>query len=345
MILLVTDFFKYIPTVFFIIFLSTSSSFAWSTTEKSLLRTNRDKDATLSIVLENDYVAGQDNGYTNGFRLSWLSPEHDVPGLLLNLASYMPLFESKGRKRYGVTVGQVMFSPDNLNVRTLIKDDRPYAGYLYGSVGLLSDTGYRLDHLQLTAGIIGPSSLAEKTQKFVHDVGGFTNPLGWDNQLKDEFGVILTYERKWRGIYEFSQFGLAVDLTPHIGASLGNVHTNVNMGLTARIGYDLPSDYGVPLIRPSLPGSDFFSPTKGIGWYVFIGAEGRAVAHNIFLDGNTFKDSHSVDKKIFVGGLQAGLAVTLGSARLSYTHIIRTDEFDGQDTTEEFGALNLSIKI
>lgn len=31
--------------------------------------------------------------------------------------------------------------------------------------------------------------------------------------------------------------------------------------------------------------------------YVFAGAEGRGVASNIFLDGNTFEDSHTVDRE------------------------------------------------
>ena len=34
---------------------------------------------------------------------------------------------------------------------------------------------------------------------------------------------------------------------------------------------------------------------------------GSAFAHNIFLDGNTFSDSHSVDKKPFIGLAVAGL--------------------------------------
>ena len=63
--------------------------------------------------------------------------------------------------------------------------------------------------------------------------------------------------------------------------------TYLEVGATLRIGNDLPNDYGAPRIRPSLPGSNFFLPRDNFGWYLFAGAGGRAVAYNIFLDGNT----------------------------------------------------------
>jgi hypothetical protein len=112
-----------------------------------------------------------------------------------------------------------------------------------------------------------------------------------------------------------------------------------------RIGYDLPADYGPPRVRPSLPGSDFFIPQKKLGWYLFAGVEGRAVVRNIFLDGNTFVDSHSVDKKPFIGNLQTGLALIYGDVRLSYTHVFNTREFEGQQEAGEFGAVSLSYRF
>lgn len=313
--------------------------------DDEILRKRYDKKGTLSIILENDLFAGRDDGYTNGFRLSYLSPESEIPRWIDKTTDYLPFFSKEGRTRYGLALGQSMFSPDDITISPLVINDRPYAGFLFGSVGLLTDTGYRLDNLQLTLGIVGPSSLAAQAQDFVHHVKGASDPQGWDNQLKDEPGFILTYERKWRGIYELNPFGWAVDVTPQLGASIGNVYTNISTGITFRLGYDLPADYGPPLIRPSLPGSDFFVPTKKFGWYMFAGVEGRAVARDIFLDGNTFKNSHSVDKNIFVGGVQGGLAFTFGNNRLAYTHIIRTEQFKEQSEGEEFGAIIYSRKF
>jgi lipid A 3-O-deacylase len=310
-----------------------------------VVRNEKDHEGIFTASLENDIFSGTDQHYTNGVRFAFLSAENNIPNWVEQGANALPLISKEGHKRWHFSFGQSIFTPKDISSTNLLVDERPYAGWLYGTVGVISDTGKRLDNAQLTIGVVGPASGAEHTQRFVHNIVDSPDPKGWDNQLENELGVMLTLERKWRGIYEFSPFGWAVDVTPSIGASLGNVYTHAATGAVVRLGYDLPSDYGPPLIRPSLPGSDFFIPQKQFGWYLFAGIEGRAVAHNIFLDGNTFKDSHSVDKNPFVGGLQAGIAFNIEDTRIAYTHMIRTKEFQGQDDSDEFGAITVSVRF
>lgn len=304
-----------------------------------------DRESIFTASLENDIFSGQDDNYTNGIRFAYLSSENDIPLWLDKSADAMPFFSDGGYRRWHVEAGQSMFTPTDTIQSAFQPNDRPYAGWLYGSVGMISDTGSRLDNLQLTLGVVGPASGAEDTQRLVHEAIGNPVAQGWKYQLHNEPGIMLTYERKWRGIYEFSPFGWALDITPSVGASAGNVYTHLAAGAVARFGYDLPSDYGPPLIRPNLPGSDFFVPQKKFGWYVFTGFEGRAVARNIFLDGNTFEDSHHVEKYPLVGGVQAGIAFTIHDTRIAYTHIFRTKEFHGQPKLDEFGALTVSWRL
>lgn len=304
----------------------------------------KDDKGIFNVVIENDKFAGSDSDYTNGIRFSWLSSEEDMPIFARRIANALPL-AGEGNKRISIAAGQSMFAPEDLSRRDLVVGDQPYAGWLYGSVGMVSDTGKTLDNVMLTLGVVGPLSLAEPTQKFVHHVVDSPHPNGWDNQLKTEPGIVLTYERKWRAIAEASPFGLAVDVTPHAGVNLGNINTDATVGATFRLGYDLPADYGPPRIRPSLPGSDFFIPTQELGGYLFTTIGERAVARNIFLDGNTFRDGPSVDKKNFVTSLQVGAAVTYGETRLSYTQIFMTKEYDTQRHPSAFGALTLSHRF
>lgn len=308
-------------------------------------RLQEDDKAIVSAVFENDTFSDTDQNYTNGFRLSYLSSESKTPYAARWIANHLLPLSTQGNKRISIALGQNMYTPTDLTQTALIPNDRPYAGWLYGSVGMVSDTGKRLDNAMLTVGVVGPASLAKPTQRWVHEVIGSPDPKGWDNQLRDEVGVVLTFERKWRSLYEFSPFGVGMDVTPHVGVNLGNVNTDASVGAMFRLGFDLPSDYGPPRIRPSLPGSDFFIPTSTLGGYLFAGVEGRAVARNIFLDGNTFRDSPSVDKKIFVGSLQAGAALTFESMRLSYTHVFQTKEFDTQAKPQQFGAVTLSYRF
>ena len=303
-----------------------------------------DKDI-FNVVLENDLFAGRDRGYTNGIRFGWLSSEKSVPEWARNIAGHLPMLADDGHKRISLAIGQSMYAPGNLSSTVPIIGDRPYAAHLYGSVGMVSDTGTTLDNVVLSLGMIGPAALGEPIQKFVHRVIDSPEPMGWDNQLKNEPVIDLTYERKWRALYRISPFGLQTDAVPHVGVSLGNVNASASTGATFRLGFDLPADYGPPRIRPSLPGSDFFVPTEHLGGYLFTSVEGRAVAHNIFLDGNTFRDSLDVDKKNFVGSLQLGAAVTWGPSRLSYTHVLMTKEFETERRAPQFGAVTYSVRF
>ena len=236
-----------------------------------------------------------------------------------------------------------MYTPSDITDPTPPLDDRPYAGWLYGSVGLIGETGTQLDQIQLTLGVVGPLSLAEQTQKFVHALTGAERPEGWGTQLSNEPGVMLAYRRSWRVLQWESDGGFGMDLTPHAGATLGNVFTYGSTGFTVRFGrYHPEDDYGPLRIQPGAPGSGFFTPRDGIAWYLFAGVEGRAIARNIFLDGNSWKDSRSVEKKPLVGDAQLGFAVTWGNTRLAYTHIFRTPEFEGQEDSDVFGGISLS---
>ncbi|MCH2547865.1 MAG: lipid A deacylase LpxR family protein [Alphaproteobacteria bacterium] len=304
------------------------------------------KKGTLSFTLENDVFSGNDDGYTNGFRASWTTAADKMPFLLAPIAKSIPMFPVNGDKRVSYGFGQSMFTPNDIEAYTLQPNDRPYAGWLYGSVGLVSDTGTQFDTLELTLGVVGPASLAKQTQRAVHEyITDSPEPHGWYHQLENEPGIILSYDRKWRSFYQFSALGHGVDFTPGVGASVGNVMTDAKMGATVRFGRNLPSDYGPPRVRPALSGSDFFIPTKGFSWYVFAGAEGRYVARNIFLDGNTYQDSHSVDKEHWVGDVQTGIALTFQEWRVAYTHVFRTREYETQKDAESFGAFTVSTQF
>lgn len=318
---------------------------AGSTGSLPALAAEETETGTLSLEFENDIFYDTDRNYTNGVRASWLSGPDKTPAWALSVARRFPLFPEGGTVRTSYAVGQNMYTPDDIALRNPPLDDRPYAGWLYGSIGLITETGRRLVQLELTFGVVGPASLAERTQKFIHKITDSPEPRGWDSQLKNEPGLVLTYQRSWRGFVSESVAGFGFDATPHVGGVLGNVFTYANVGLTLRFGQRLPLDYGPPRIQPGLPGSGFFMPQDDFGWYLFAGVEGRAVARNIFLDGNTFRDSRSVDKEPLVGDLQFGIALTWRDMRLSYIHVLRTREFETQDGADDFGAVSLSVRF
>lgn len=304
--------------------------------------------ASISFLVENDSFGTTDRHYTNGLKASWLSKKSQFTGLSRWLAETLPIFPNGGARRIGFAVGQNMYTPEDLSATALLTDDRPYAGWLYAELGMTAQTDNRLDSVAISLGVIGPASQADDLHEFWHDTFGFTRARGWDNQLENEPALNITYQHSRRYYREnTAAFGLDADLMPHLGFSLGNVFTYGAAGLTMRLGNDFKGDFGgPPRIRPSMPGSSHFEPPAGnFGWYLFAGIEGRAVARNIFLDGNTFTSSHSVDKKTFVGDAQVGIALIFPRFRLTYTQVISTNEFEGQDHPHNFGALSLTANF
>ena len=298
-----------------------------------------------SLVIENDLIAKKDQAYTSGVRASWITSPQATPAWAVNFARQIPLFANWGTVRTEYAIQQVIFTPRETVLAIPDRRDRPYAGWLNASFGLIGETGPLLDQLTLSIGVVGPGSLARQSQRLVHNIWREPSPKGWAYQLQDEPALQLRYQRSWRALatYAFnSSYG--ADLTPHLGFAAGNVYTFANAGLTLRIGKDLQQDFGPPRIGPSVSGSGFFEPRDKFGWYLFGGVEGRAVARNIFLDGNTFADSTRVTKRPLVADLQAGIAITIDKVRISYTQVWRSKEFNAQLKPEQFGALTASIR-
>jgi hypothetical protein len=129
---------------------------------------------------------------------------------------------------------------------------------------------------------------------------------------------------------------------------LGNVYTYLAAGYTLRLGEGLGSDFNHSRIRPGLPVWSWGTPADGFNWHVFASAEGRLVGRNIFLDGNTFRDSHSVSKKPLVGDFEIGFTVSWDILRpisVTYRHLVRTPEFDGQRGIDNIDSLNIAVSF
>lgn len=310
-----------------------------------------DERPVWTLTLENDLTNNTDRYFTNGIRLNRTSPVGAVPEAVVDAAR--PLIGTIGTVRWTVGVGQNMYTPSDITVANPDPDDQPYAGWLYGTIGVLNDLatgdGKRTQtSVQLSLGVVGPSALGEQAQKFVHEIVNSPEPQGWDHQLHDEPAVLLNLERRWVVPSEPVVGDLRGDVSPHVGLALGNVFTHAAAGVTVRFGEPPQYDYGPPRLQPHTPGSEYFAaraPDDEFGWYLFAGAEGRAVARNIFLDGNTFRDSPSVDKELLVADLSAGVVMTFGDMRVSYVQVLRTKEFEGQEGPSLFGAFSVGYRF
>jgi len=307
-----------------------------------------------TMYFENDIFTGTDQHYTNGLKFSWLTADlvgWGQAGWRERVVAALPFINrTGGQKNIGFALGQNIYTPRDIKRPNPDPSDRPYAGWTYGELAFVSKTTVVSDTLSLQVGLVGPNSLAEDAQRFAHRLGGYVRPLGWDYQLRNELGVNVVFERRWRLFGRALVQKLGIDLVPHVGVSLGNVQTYANAGGTVRIGLNLPSDFGVQLARPGSVGgtpADDLDPRvaldRNFSVFVFGAADGRGVARDIFLDGNTFPDSRSVTKRAFVADLSTGLGIIAGRWQLTYTQVWRTREFTKESGRfTNFGSLTLS---
>lgn len=317
-----------------------------------------------SIQIENDFfnvIGRSDRDYTNGVRLSWLSPAlPQLPEGIARLVTVPTFFgeapASSVTRRFGISLGQNLYTPADTIATYPILNDRPYAAWLYASFALQSiykrdnpkthdDEPVRMDTLQLDVGLIGPAAGGEFIQNNFHRLIDDSPALGWANQLHNEPTFGLTFERRWRlGRHVlFDDPKLEFDIVPRIGGAAGNVSTYASAGGTLRIGRELRNDFGPPRSRPALPGTEGFVG-HGAGWYFFVGFDGEAVARNIFLDGNTDGNSLRVTHRPFVGEAQAGITVFFNGVRVSYTQVVRTPDFYEQGRFDQFGSINVAFR-
>jgi len=316
-----------------------------------------DNDWTATVLEEDDFWAphNHDRHYTHGIRFSGTSGDVHDPLWLQPFSWLGPIFPDAAdvSRRYNlIPLGQNMYTPQNPTPVNPDPRDRPYAGWLYGGVGLMQDTPGttdgidRFDDLELKLGLVGPGSLANATQTRFHlliDVSPFA---GWHAQLHDEPTLDLFYQHKWRYHGE-NDAAWGWDAIPQWDLRVGNVYDYAGAGGMLRLGRNLRADYGPPHIDLNT-GADYINTSRMTGnWglYGFIGTEARAVAHNIFLDGNDFKSSPSVEKYPAVGDLEAGLAVFYEHFRLAYSYILRSPEFVHQTGADHYGSLDLTVNL
>jgi lipid A 3-O-deacylase len=312
---------------------------------------------TFTFYWENDLFADTDRDYTNGFKFTWSTPfltnreESRLPGWSYPVLNLLPFVKDPTSSRaVSISLGQNIFTAEDTEVKELIVDQRPYAGYLYLAFGFHSKKGNRKDTWEIALGVVGPNSLAKQAQNLVHDITGSDRTEGWDNQLENEPTLEIICESKWRLLHSELGRGFRYDVIPHLGGGVGNVAIYANTGAELRFGWNLPENFGSCPIRPGCETSAAYDiPQDGnsrrsrIGAHLFTGVNGMAVLHNIFLDGNNFRDSHSVDKKTFVADLMAGFVISYERYKVSYSYVYRTKEYKTQSDPQVFGSIQFSF--
>lgn len=311
------------------------------------LECNKDTACEFQLYIENDsFGSGTDRYYTNGIKFGGGMSADPLSERLFQKPAKSVLeriSDDPGEVHFGLFLGQNLYTPRRITAAQPQPFDRPWAAWLYIGGAAQAVQRNRLQTVELDLGMIGPAALGKLVQTEWHSLVGSDRPLGWGNQLRNEPGLVLAYLEKWR-------YGptTGVQAVPHFGVTLGNVMTLVRAGGIVRLGHNM-SGFGPDTIEPGgamlqrTRLSDEQAKNGGAEYYLFAGFDARLVARNIFLDGNTFRNGPSVDRRTYVHDFKAGFALHIAPVRVSITQIRRSEEFTtplGGSGKQKFYSLN-----
>lgn len=259
-----------------------------------------------SATLDNDLFVDSDNGYTNGIFFSLYDTgkgaKQPDPSIMVK-----PLLWSLGSQPYyaavnAYSVGQVMMTPEDITIKNPPEDSLPYSGVLFFNSTYLGVNERYADKLSTTVGMVGPISGAKRAQTYLHKIRGLEKPEGWSTQLHNEPVFQLSRGRAWRAL---KSRGDHVDLILNLDGAIGNLSSYVETGATLRIGNGLDHSYASVLLNTARTSNPI---ALNDSWYFYAGLTASYIFNQIYTDGNTFRNSRSVDYYHQRLGFNAGLA-------------------------------------
>jgi hypothetical protein len=222
---------------------------------------------SISFALYNDFFAGQDGHFTSGASLIWLE-------------------DSAKNYNAGISLEQIIITPENTEISTVQYDDLPYAGHLSLSTFVFEWNSKEFNEYNIEVGVIGKKSGAEFVQDTFHSIIGNEQPPGWSTQLGTHYTVNLLLQHgltSWKGRVGEN---LQSDWFNHYGVNLGNFEVSAFGGTAIRIGKNYVQNFNVhyPYLKSEAGLLNSDSYKHGIGWSASASVETKVLAYSAILD-------------------------------------------------------------
>ncbi len=172
--------------------------------------------------------------------------------------------------------------------------DWPFGASLALGSAIVVDGARTRQALGLELGAIGPAALGGPVQNALHRIIGQPRVEGWDDQVRAQPLVQLTWYRLSRHRLDAPE---GMDAVLRTGLRLGNPLTQAELGAMLRFGRRPEG--------PAWPGESIGVRGRA-GWHGFVGVEARAVARDAMIDGDTYRVPSQVSHRPFAGSAFIG---------------------------------------
>lgn len=303
----------------------------------------------IAVTQDNDIFVGNDSGYSNGLYISFLDTSDTYDDMPSEDFWVAPLMWSMPKSNIQGTVnsymlGQTMNTPSDITIAEPDVAELPYSALLALTNTYIVINSNYADSVATTIGIVGPAALGEQAQTLVHKAIGSSEPEGWDTQLENEIVFRFSRARVWRTWAAQSD---TIDFLTNTSASLGTIRSSVNTGMTLRYGKNLLNSYATKLFSSSRTSNP---AAVNNGWFIYTGIEAGYIFNQIFTDGNTFRDSNSIDYDNEYIEVSAGVAYSYNTFSVTYavndSNILsRENTIKTQQNLTRYGTLTLSWEL
>ncbi len=266
------------------------------------------------IHYENDYFSTTDIYYTQGINLEYVNPA------IGNFITSKLLIGSVSKEtKFGIALEHDGYTPTSISHPEILVGDRPFAACFFLKTFSIKNDSLRRVRVStsLSAGAIGPITGGKEIQETIHRWINDTKPLGWENQIKNDF--ILNYELEYeRGLIAVPNY---FSLSGKAAARIGTLNTKVFTGLTLMAGlFDDPFSY-------------FSKQSKKRQVYLYAEPLVNFVAYDATLQGGIFNRpspyelaAKEITRLVFQGNV--GIVLRINALQLEYFQSYLTKEFE-----------------
>lgn len=275
---------------------------------------------------------GQDRYYTNGLLIQY---RHAVDQQKLNKLEKLTYEISAGQKMYNPISG---YSPDPN------RQDRPFAGYLYG--GLAASFFSKKEGVLKTSlemGIVGPGAKGEEAQDLLHRIVGFYEVQGWEYQIQQDLAVNLGVQYT-KLLYRSASKD--IDFSAEGYGNLGTTFSGAGAGILFRAG-KINQLYNSATTNSIIGNQGKTEKLTKHEFFFYAKPQLNYVAYDATISGSLFHDDSPVtfDTKPFVFAQQLGFNYSSNRFTIDYSILFKSREVKSIAKPHQYGTISMYYRF
>lgn len=275
----------------------------------------------------------------NDLFVSYVNDKYYSSGLFFEYRYLDSKSDADTKTIRGWSLNQQIYTPYKSIIRLKSEHDRPFAAYLFTSYKVLKTEKNRIKNRELQLGVLGPAAFGKQFQKFIHDIYGFAEPIGWKYQIKNTLGINFNSKTIKKLGSENKKF---TDFFYSYGYSIGTIHTNAHISLQGRIGFKELSNFNNSIAF----GTHLNHKTKrNAESFLIWKLRSMFVAYDATIEGSLFNNDSPVTfgPNKFHHSLQLGYLFTVNQWNFGYTMFLNSNE--RSDLTDNNGHVYGRISV